>query len=193
MDTVSMTRATGVVACSWTVTPNPGPMAQTRDTRRLDVSTLTWGPVLQVRYETRGSSLDPEERRLIAPSVGLPSGATVQVIDATTGGAAAEAPFLASGLGVSYAPLAPSVPTVTVFGSSVRLGWTLPPNSPAATGYLLEAGTAPGLSNLGSRTLGPALSLDFPGVPPGRYYVRLRASNHAGTGAASSELLIDVP
>jgi predicted nicotinamide N-methyase len=73
------------------------------------------------------------------------------------------------------------------------ISWTLPPHSPVATGYVLEAGTASGLSNIATLTLGSATSLAVPAVPPGRYYVRVRATNYTGTGAASNEVVIDVP
>jgi len=36
-------------------------------------------------------------------------------------------------------------------------------------------------------------SLTVPGVPPGRYYVRIRSVNGTGVGAPSNEAVVDVP
>jgi hypothetical protein len=67
----------------------------------------------------------------------------------------------------------------------VELAWT---TSPATITYVLEAGSTPGSANLLRQTVtGTTLSVD--NVPPGTYYVRLRAVGVAGD-AISSELLV---
>ncbi len=88
-------------------------------------------------------------------------------------------------------PAAPTNLAATITGQTVSLSWT----GPAApiTGYLVEAGTAPGLANLGALRLGPASSVVLPGVPSGAYTVRVRAVTSAGSGAPSADIIVVVP
>ncbi len=62
------------------------------------------------------------------------------------------------------------------------------------TGYQLQAGTAPGLSNAGVLLL-PSAPLDFvaPGGPAGTYFVRVVATSALGLGFVSNEVAIVVP
>ena len=92
--------------------------------------------------------------------------------------------------GVPAPPLAPAGFASTVNGSTVTLNWTAPPAP--VTGYVVEAGSATGLSNLAVLPLGPSATASFPGVPPGTYYVRIRAVNAQGRGVASDEIVIVV-
>lgn len=92
---------------------------------------------------------------------------------------------------ITYAPLAPAL-GASVSGPRVDLSWTLPAHSPGATRYVLEIGSAPGLSNLGTIEAGAGSTFGATGVPAGTYFVRLRSVNYGGTGAASNELRIDV-
>jgi predicted phage tail protein len=77
-----------------------------------------------------------------------------------------------------------------VTGASVAITWSQP--AEPTTGYALEAGSAPGLSNVAVATLGPQTSVAFAGVPPGRYYVRVRALNGLGAGLTSEEVSVVV-
>lgn len=86
---------------------------------------------------------------------------------------------------------APSAPTLTtqVAGSTVTLSWTAPPG---ASSFVLEAGSATGLSNLVSSDVGGATSYVATGVAAGTYYVRVRAKNSCGAGAPSNESIVTV-
>lgn len=85
-------------------------------------------------------------------------------------------------------PGAPSTPMVRVAnGSSFTMRWTPGPLGGTPTSYLVEASTVPGGANIGSLpTAGPFFS--YAGVPPGRYYLRVRAVNAAGVSAPSGEI-----
>jgi endonuclease/exonuclease/phosphatase family metal-dependent hydrolase len=88
------------------------------------------------------------------------------------------------------APPSPTNLSATVDGSSVTLTWTAPPA--AVTGYRIEVGTAPGLSNAANALTGPATSLSTTGVAAGTYYVRIRAVAADGESGPSSEVAVVV-
>ncbi len=86
-------------------------------------------------------------------------------------------------------PIAPAAPTTNLSGRRVVLEW---PATVGASGYRVEAGSAPGLANLA--TIGvtdPRLVVDD--VPPGTYVLRVRATNAIGASAASAEVTLVVP
>jgi hypothetical protein len=99
-------------------------------------------------------------------------------------------PAVASG---GAPPQAPTAFTYQAVLDSVTLSWT-----PAATGgpaatYLIEAGTAPGLTNITTLTVqAPTTSLVVNGVPQGVYYLRVRARNVLGTSGTSPEQAVIV-
>ena len=87
-------------------------------------------------------------------------------------------------------PPAPTGLTATVVQRTVQLWWT--PPAGGASGYVLEAGYAPGLANAAvARTVAPGVLAT--GVPPGVYYVRVRAVTAAGAGPLSDEIVVTVP
>lgn len=93
---------------------------------------------------------------------------------------------------VVLVPIAPATPagfSFTVSTRTVTLTWQA---APGALEYLLEAGSAPGSSDLFSGSVGDVTALTA-GVPPGRYHVRLRAQNAIGVSAPTADLIIDVP
>ena len=87
----------------------------------------------------------------------------------------------------------PGTPTdlwATVNGYSVQLGWTPPAG---VAGHLLDVGSASGLTNITSIPI-PMPTTGLGGtVAAGRYYVRARAAMNCGVGAASNEVIVDVP
>jgi hypothetical protein len=90
-------------------------------------------------------------------------------------------------------PAAPVALTPVVRGSVVQLSWMAGPSGAAATRYVLDVGSAPGLSDLVTGLdVGLQTSFAASSVPAGRYYVRVRAGNAAGLGAASSEAIVRV-
>ncbi|MCC7124277.1 MAG: fibronectin type III domain-containing protein [Acidobacteria bacterium] len=85
---------------------------------------------------------------------------------------------------------APGLTTLsgTVDGGTVSFDWTAATNS---SSYVLEAGSAPGLSNIATL---PVTGTSFVvNAPPGTYYVRLRPINACGSGFASNEVQLTVP
>lgn len=88
-------------------------------------------------------------------------------------------------------PISPSNLTAAVSGRTVRLAWDAPNAGSVPSFYQLEAGSGPGLSNLAvART--PDLTLTAPGVPPGHYFVRVRAGNPSGLSAPTPDVQVDV-
>jgi hypothetical protein len=92
----------------------------------------------------------------------------------------------------ALAQILPATPTglsAQVVGATVTLSWDA---AFLATGYRIEAGSGPGLSNLGQLSAGAATALAVPGVPVGNYFVRVRATNAAGASAASPDIVVTV-
>lgn len=91
--------------------------------------------------------------------------------------------------GACPTPAAPGPIGVSVAGGTVSLGW---PGVPGAAGYVLEAGSSPGASNV---FVGPVAGAGLQAAPPpGRYFVRVRARNACGgLSAPSGEVVVNVP
>jgi hypothetical protein len=104
-----------------------------------------------------------------------------------------EALLVVGNTGCAGAPGAPGgLAVVSVSGGTVVLSWNAASGSP--TTYIVEAGSVPGLTNLANSDLGgTATRFTASGVGRGTYYVRVRAKNNCGTGAASNEVLLTVP
>ncbi len=99
-------------------------------------------------------------------------------------------------INVGNVPAPPSPPATFVVsrsGSTATLTWSAPLIG-TATSYIIEAGTATGLANLGVIDTGStATTLSVPGVPAGTYYLRMRAVNALGSSPASVERVLTVP
>ncbi len=88
-------------------------------------------------------------------------------------------------------PDAPASLVVAASGAVVTLAWQASRGN--AVSYVIEAGTAPGLSDVGALDTG-TLDTSFAAfVPAGTYHVRVRARNAFGTSTPSNERVIVVP
>jgi matrixin/fibronectin type III domain protein len=101
--------------------------------------------------------------------------------------------FIYPGASSTTAPGAVTNLVTSAAGSAVRLTWTAPTSGGAPSAYRIEAGSASGLSNLANFSTGnTATVFTGDGVPSGSYYVRVKATNGAGTGPASNESVLVV-
>jgi hypothetical protein len=90
-------------------------------------------------------------------------------------------------------PGPPSNLTASVAGATVMLNWSPPAAGGALSSYVVEAGVAPGDSSITLFDTGSTVtSLTANGVPPGTYFVRVKARNAAGASAASNEVAVVV-
>ena len=104
-----------------------------------------------------------------------------------TSGPSAEASLTVSGGATCATP--PPPPTgysAQTGGLLAALSWSV---SPGATGYFLEAGSAPGLANLVATGVGNVTAFAAT-APAGTYYTRLRALNACGASGPSVEVPI---
>ena len=94
-------------------------------------------------------------------------------------------------VGAKKKPSRPAGFTASLEASVAVLSWSAPagddPDSP--TGYVIEAGSASGLSDVAVVPLGNQSSYQA-AVPPGTYFVRVRAINDLGAGEASTEVVL---
>jgi hypothetical protein len=79
--------------------------------------------------------------------------------------------------------------TAATTGQVVAFAWQPPLNDGGAPvqAFVLEAGTAPGRSDVAVLPLGGVLSFVTPPIPDGGYWVRVRARTVAGVGPPSAE------
>ena len=94
-------------------------------------------------------------------------------------------------VGLPPLPGAPTALAQAVTGHTVSLTWQAAPGT--LSGYVIEAGSAPGLSNLATLPVGVATTFSVSSVPGGTYFVRVRATNASGQGPASNEVTVVVP
>jgi hypothetical protein len=86
------------------------------------------------------------------------------------------------------APGAASPFSFSQSGAFVVLVWA---GAAGAQDYVIEVGSAPGLSNILVQPLGAVTSVST-FAPPGRYYARIRARNACGMGPASNEIVVTI-
>lgn len=94
----------------------------------------------------------------------------------------------------AFVPAATSTLAAQVSGHIVSLSWGVGEPAAAVTRYVLEVGSAPGLNDIFSGLdVGLQTSSAANGVPPGTYYVRVRAGNFTGLSSPSNEVVVQVP
>lgn len=91
---------------------------------------------------------------------------------------------------VVRSPFAPTDLSAEVSGTTVTLYWADPGD---ALGFELEYGVVPGQRAGSLRLSDGTTQVAIPNVPPGVYYVRVKAFNAVGTGPASNEVRVVVP
>ncbi|MEZ5419473.1 MAG: fibronectin type III domain-containing protein [Vicinamibacterales bacterium] len=141
-------------------------------------------------------SFAPLAHRLVVPAAGaysgaLPSGRYYFRVSSAAATGAQSAPSAPRMVDVNL-PQAPGAPVLTVTQptpSQVALAWTPGPGG-APLGYTLYVGSTPGGSDLGVFPVGLTTSLVGPALP-GTFYVRVVASNAAGS-AASNDVRVPV-
>lgn len=85
-------------------------------------------------------------------------------------------------------PGPPSGLAASFAGRTITIAWTAPTTGNPVTGYTLEAGSAPGRSDIVVVPVGPGTSFSAAGVPDGTFWLGVRGSNAAGTGTPSEPL-----
>lgn len=124
---------------------------------------------------------------------GIPAGVYyVRVVAQGPGGASAPTNEVTVTIAGAAAPGAPvlNAPSVTA-GRTVNLSWSAGGGG-APVSFTLIAAVTPGGAPIVVVPLG-GNSVSFPGVPAGTYYLRLTASNAAGTSAPSNQVTLVVP
>jgi len=106
-----------------------------------------------------------------------------------TSAASDEIEVVVTALGIAP-PAAPPFIEGWMSGSRLTLTWTPPYVGGVATSYLVEAGPATGVTSLTLPVTAPAFT--YLPVPPGVYFVRVRAVNAAGMSPPSPEVRLHV-
>ena len=91
--------------------------------------------------------------------------------------------------GGAMGPAVPRFATAWMLGSRLLMHWERNQYGGDVTHYLVEAGTAAGLANIATIPVSvPAFTFD--GVPPGTFFLRVRAVNAAGVSGPSNEVMV---
>ena len=114
---------------------------------------------------------------------GVPTGTSGQNNALSINNARIYAANMRQSLPAPAPPAAPTGLTSQVNGTNVTVSWN---PVATATNYILQVGTAPGIYNLLTASLGNANAASG-SVPPGLYFWRVIAANSAGQGPPSAE------
>lgn len=165
------------------VSPQPGSIAGVQPFFSLLAGRWMTGGYV-VRSEIR--LLDRTCNRIAIDSRG-PDGRTIATVDVLAAlGAGSRgcdsAPVLVR------SPFAPEAVRTRTAGRSVTVAWE---NAGNVSDFEIQAGWAPGATMLTQR-VGLRTSVAFDDVPPGVYYVRVRAFNEVGGSPVSNEVRVEV-
>jgi glucose/arabinose dehydrogenase len=122
---------------------------------------------------------------------GVPNGhyfARVRAVGSTGAGPASAETELT--VGCTAPPATPPVVSHVVVGNVVAVAWNVVPD---ATSYVLEAGSASGLSDLAVVPLPERPAGIVTPAPTGTYFVRVRTQNACGTSGVSNQVVVVVP
>jgi len=108
-----------------------------------------------------------------------------------TGAGAASSEVILTVPATATPPNAPGTLSASVAAGVVTLQWSAASGN--ATTYVVEAGTASGLANIGRFATGHLDTNLATPAPPGTYAVRIRAANTFGIGPPSNEVTVVVP
>ncbi len=89
-------------------------------------------------------------------------------------------------------PSAPQMLRAETSDTAVRLKWHAAGGGGRPEQYVIEAGTAPGGSDVAIAATGTLDTVFGAAAPPGRYFARVRAANGAGTSPPSNDVPIEV-
>ncbi len=107
------------------------------------------------------------------------------------GAGAASSEVIATVPPTSTAPSTPGTLSASVSAGVVTLSWGAAAGNAAS--YVIEAGTAAGLTNIGALPTGNLDTTWSVPAPAGTYFVRVRAANAFGLSAATNEVTVVVP
>ncbi|MCC7176864.1 MAG: PQQ-binding-like beta-propeller repeat protein [Acidobacteria bacterium] len=100
-------------------------------------------------------------------------------------------PDVSFAIGPPDVPAPPLDATAITEGTLLTLQWRAP-STGTPPAYVIEAGTAAGLSDVARLPVSGAATTFTIDAPPGRYWGRVRALNGAGLSEPSGELILDV-
>lgn len=164
------------------------------------VAALSWQPsfaatgyVLDVGPSPGATAVSVPVGNLTAFQATAPAGTHYTRVRAVNAcGSSAPSAEVVLAAACSPSAVVPAGFTVNKVGGVATFAW-----QPAlgATSYRLQAGTAPGLTNVLDTDMGTATGLTVPlgGVPAGTYYLRVAAMSACGLGAPSAEVALTVP
>ncbi len=167
--------------------PVPAPWATVSATlQNGNTAALNWSTVNAVSATINGQSVALSGTTSVPVSPGT---TTFTIVATNAAGATVTEQAWVTAVSTQGTPNAPQGLGYSIGGSSVYMWWGAPGSGEAPTGYVIEVGTAPGRSDLGTIDVGRADRYTA-AVASGTRYVRVRAVNARGAGAPSNEVVI---
>jgi glucose/arabinose dehydrogenase len=115
------------------------------------------------------------------------------VNSAETSAASNEVVLAINSSGCTAPPAMPLAFSASVNGRVVTLSWVASPDTNAPSVFVLEAGSVAGANDLAVIEIDGTQRAFEVAAPPGQYFVRVRARNECGIGAATADALVTVP